>query len=80
MEDKGANSEELSVSAFGGADDARGKDQNVARERLVATLRVCWNRRRIICRVAGMGLMLSAIVAFLIPKRYTTTTRLMPPD
>lgn len=81
MEDKGTNSEELSGTSFGdGASDVGPRDQNATRERLVATLRLLWNRRHRICRGAIMGLMLSTIVAFLIPKRYTTTTRLMPPD
>jgi uncharacterized protein involved in exopolysaccharide biosynthesis len=31
-------------------------------------------------RVVGLGLVLSGVVAFVIPKRYTTNTRLMPPD
>jgi capsule polysaccharide export protein KpsE/RkpR len=31
-------------------------------------------------RAAGVGLMLSTALAFSIPKRYTTSTRLMPPD
>src|ERR1700694_5269867 len=81
MEDKVTSSEELSVAAVGGdVNDISPDDQNAAREKLVATLRVLWSQRRSILRVAGMGLMLSTLVAFLIPKRYTTTTRLMPPD
>jgi capsule polysaccharide export protein KpsE/RkpR len=80
MEDKTINSKELPVTTFGGLGDVRGEDQNAAREKLVATLRLLWNRRRTICLVASMGLVLSAMIALLIPKRYTTTTRLMPPD
>jgi uncharacterized protein involved in exopolysaccharide biosynthesis len=80
MEHDGTNSSELSVSSFGGADDTGGEDQGASRERLVASLRFVWNRRRTICRMASVGLILSASVALLIPKRYTTTTRLMPPD
>src|ERR1700740_2412853 len=41
---------------------------------------LCWERRRFLVRVAVWGLILSTIVAFLIPKRYESTTRLMPPD
>lgn len=80
MEHDKTNSEELSLGALASADDIGGEDRSAARERLVATLRLLWNCRRAICRVAAVGLMLSAMVAFLIPKRYTTTTRLMPPD
>src|ERR1700674_5007176 len=81
MEYKVTSSEELSVAAVGGdVNDISPDDQNAAREKLVATLRVLWSQPRSILRVAGIGLMLSTLVAFLIPKRYTTTTRLMPPD
>src|SRR6266581_3161358 len=81
MEDKANSSGELCVAASGGgANDKGSEEQEAAREKLVARLRLLWTRRRLILRVVGMGLMLSALVAFLIPKRYTTTTRLMPPD
>jgi uncharacterized protein involved in exopolysaccharide biosynthesis len=39
-----------------------------------------WERRRILARVAIWGLIVSTIIAFIIPKRYESTTRLMPPD
>ncbi|MGA7894369.1 MAG: Wzz/FepE/Etk N-terminal domain-containing protein [Candidatus Sulfotelmatobacter sp.] len=39
-----------------------------------------WERRRFLGRAAVWGLVLSAMIAFLIPKRYDSTTRLMPPD
>jgi capsule polysaccharide export protein KpsE/RkpR len=39
-----------------------------------------WERRRFIARLTVWGLVLSTIIAFLIPKRYESTTRLMPPD
>lgn len=39
-----------------------------------------WERRRFLVRVAVWSLILSTIVAFVIPKRYESTTRLMPPD
>jgi len=39
-----------------------------------------WDRRQFLARVAVWGLVLSTVVAFLIPKRYESTTRLMPPD
>jgi capsule polysaccharide export protein KpsE/RkpR len=51
-----------------------------ARERTVVRLRLAWNARRWLSRVALWGLVLSTAVAFLIPKRYTSTARLMPPD
>jgi uncharacterized protein involved in exopolysaccharide biosynthesis len=42
--------------------------------------RLLWSRRRLIFRVALYALLASTAIAFLIPKRYEATTRLMPPD
>jgi uncharacterized protein involved in exopolysaccharide biosynthesis len=39
-----------------------------------------WDRRRLLLRVAGIALVLSAATAFLIPKRYESVARLMPPE
>ena len=46
----------------------------------VAYLRLLWEHRRLLARVALCGLLASTLVAFLIPARYDSTTRLMPPD
>ena len=46
----------------------------------VAWLRLLWEGRRFLVRLTVWGLVLSAIIAFLIPKCYESTTRLMPPD
>jgi uncharacterized protein involved in exopolysaccharide biosynthesis len=46
----------------------------------IASLRLLWESRRFLGRVAGAGLLLSAIMAFLIPNRYQSVARLMPPD
>lgn len=58
----------------GFAEESRGREKNAAR------LRLLWTERRLILRLAGAGLLLSTLMAFLIPKRYESTTRLMPPD
>ncbi len=42
--------------------------------------RLLWSRRRLIFRVGLYALLASTAVAFLIPKRFEATTRLMPPD
>src|SRR5579872_3005141 len=42
--------------------------------------RLLWENRALLYRAALMGLVASTIIAFLIPARYTTTARLMPPD
>src|SRR5437899_10680250 len=43
-------------------------------------LRLLWGRRWFLSRAVVVGLLVSTLVAFLIPKSYTSTTQLMPPD
>src|SRR5439155_1219526 len=43
-------------------------------------LRLLWGRRRFFFRAGAVGLLVSTLVAFLIPKSYMSTTQLMPPD
>lgn len=50
------------------------------REWQAERLRLLWSRRRFFARAAVAGLLVSTLVAFLIPKSYTATTQLMPPD
>ena len=51
-----------------------------SRERQIEHLRLFWNRRRFLLRGVAVGLLVSTLVAFLIPKSYVSTTQLMPPD
>lgn len=39
-----------------------------------------WQRRRWLAKVIGLGVLASIGIAFLIPKQYTSTAQLMPPD
>jgi capsule polysaccharide export protein KpsE/RkpR len=39
-----------------------------------------WQQRRRIAIIGGIGLVLSAIIAFLIPEQFQSTAQLMPPD
>jgi uncharacterized protein involved in exopolysaccharide biosynthesis len=81
MENEKIKSDELSGAAFEVYEDAASaEDERPDRERWIATLRLLWNDRNFTLRVVGLGLVFSAVVAFVIPKRYTTSTRLMPPD
>jgi capsule polysaccharide export protein KpsE/RkpR len=50
------------------------------RERTVARLRLLWDQRRLLFRISGYGLLAATLLAFVIPKRYQSTTLLMPPD
>jgi len=46
----------------------------------VERLRLLWGRRRLFLRAAAIGLVVSTLLAFLIPKSYISITQLMPPD
>jgi uncharacterized protein involved in exopolysaccharide biosynthesis len=43
-------------------------------------LRLMWHHRRLLLRIAFCGLLASILLAFLIPVRFESTARLMPPD
>ena len=57
-----------------------GVDPRAAREKAVARLQLLWQHRRFLFRVTAWGLVAAALIAFLIPKQYESTARLMPPD
>lgn len=46
----------------------------------LAALRLLWEHRRLLFKVTAVGLIVSLLIAFLIPARYQSTTQLMPPD
>ncbi len=46
----------------------------------VANANVLWDHRRTLARVTAAALLVSLVFAFTIPKRYTSTGRIMPPD
>ncbi|HEY3974197.1 MAG TPA: Wzz/FepE/Etk N-terminal domain-containing protein [Candidatus Sulfotelmatobacter sp.] len=56
------------------------EDAGQYQARRIARLASIWRERRFVSRCAAVGLVTSLIIAFLIPVRYTSTTRLMPPD
>jgi capsule polysaccharide export protein KpsE/RkpR len=49
-------------------------------ERQAQILRLLWDRRKLLGRAAMIGLVASTLIVFLIPKSYTATAELMPPD
>lgn len=55
-------------------------DVHANREKSIERLRILWKQRGFLFRVVGVGLIGTIIIAFLIPNKYTSTTRLMPPD
>jgi uncharacterized protein involved in exopolysaccharide biosynthesis len=48
--------------------------------RLIEVAWLLWSKRRLLVRLTACGLVLFTIIAFLLPKRYTATVHLMPPD
>jgi uncharacterized protein involved in exopolysaccharide biosynthesis len=56
------------------------KETRQANENLIARLRLLWEHRRVVLRVVLAGILASALIAVLIPTRYESTARLMPPD
>jgi hypothetical protein len=55
-------------------------EASAARAQVIAKLRLLWNNRKLMFRVAVAGAMLSAGAVLLIPVRYEATAQLMPPD
>lgn len=49
-------------------------------DRLLLSLQLLWRRRGLLLRGAAYGLLAFVVIAFLLPKRYESTTRLMPPE
>ncbi|MGA8622338.1 MAG: lipopolysaccharide biosynthesis protein [Candidatus Sulfotelmatobacter sp.] len=56
------------------------EDPTLSGKRRVARLALLWQERQLLFRRTGAGFLLSALIAILIPVRFTSTTRLMPPD
>jgi capsule polysaccharide export protein KpsE/RkpR len=66
---------ELPDTDFAVAEETGDKDQ-----RTVAWLRLLWTQRRMLFRVTLYAFLASTGLVFLIPLRYESTARLMPPD
>ncbi|MGB0036233.1 MAG: GNVR domain-containing protein [Candidatus Acidiferrales bacterium] len=49
-------------------------------EAAIHQLRLLWGRRRFLCRAVFAGVLFGTLLAFLLPKRFESTTQLMPPD
>jgi uncharacterized protein involved in exopolysaccharide biosynthesis len=47
---------------------------------VLAALRLLWEHRRWLSRVAAWALAISTVIAFLIPNQYESSVRIMPPD
>lgn len=56
------------------------KEEPKIREASLLYFRLLWQNRRLLARVAFCGFPASILLAFLIPVRFESTARLMPPD
>jgi uncharacterized protein involved in exopolysaccharide biosynthesis len=56
------------------------RELELGRAYAVGIQRLVWENRRFIFRATRAGVLLSVLIAFLIPKRFESTARLMPPD
>jgi capsule polysaccharide export protein KpsE/RkpR len=80
MTDKLLRTDEIQTEAWRSEPENGSLDLKRIHERSAAPWRLAWNHRRFLLRVTGIGLACSLATAFLIPTRYRSTVRLMPPD
>jgi capsule polysaccharide export protein KpsE/RkpR len=76
-ETAGANDRDVGTA---GPSNLAGGEEKAGQQRMVTRLRRLWSRRQIVSRWTVVGLVLSAVIAFLIPRRYESSAHLMPPD
>src|SRR5712691_8847676 len=81
IEDPISNSGDLSLDSLEGSRSHSDPEaEGAARESVVASMRLLWEHRKILFRAGVYALLASALLAILIPARYQSVTRLMPPD
>jgi len=56
------------------------QEQQESRERRIQRAGYLWSRRKVLAKFAAWGAAASIMIALLIPSRFASTTRLMPPD
>lgn len=56
------------------------RDHLERRGRKIARIGRLWNKRKLLGKFAAIGAAAALLIALLIPSRYASTTRLMPPD
>lgn len=71
---------EIAPPAAGGDAPLFGMPPDDQKEWQAERLRLLWNHRRLFLRACAAGALASTLVAFFIPRSYTSTTQLMPPD
>jgi len=68
------------ISENGGSPEALQTEARDFQRDLLPHLRLLWDHRKLLCRVAIYTFLASTLIAFLIPVRFQSATRLMPPD
>jgi capsule polysaccharide export protein KpsE/RkpR len=56
------------------------QDQQESRQRKIARVGRLWDERKLLGKFAACGAAIALLIAIVIPSRYASTTRLMPPD
>ena len=56
------------------------QDQLESRERKIARIGRLWDCRKVLGKFAAYGALVALLIGFLIPSRFASTARLMPPD
>jgi len=69
-------------TAFSESDDLLLAQPSIAapRERWVPNVSILWEHRRLLMRIAICALVVSTLLAFLLPKQYESKARIMPPE
>jgi capsule polysaccharide export protein KpsE/RkpR len=70
----------LQGAARGSGEHASAPGEGATSRNDLARVRRIWTGRGFVLRAALAGMLLSTLVAFLIPSRFDSTTRLMPPE
>jgi uncharacterized protein involved in exopolysaccharide biosynthesis len=64
----------------GGQEVQQDPGEYTTHESTIASLRLLWESRRFLGRVTGIGLLLTAVITLLLPRRFQSKAELMPPD
>src|SRR5437763_298255 len=73
------NDPRVRVTEIGTPTEFRSPELQAEPQRII-WMRLLWSQRRFLLRAGVTGLVLSLVVALLLPRRYESQTRLMPPE
>ena len=61
-------------------DPIRVEEEEIGQPNWVTNASLLWEHRRAVLRVIAIALLVNVVIVFLIPKRYESTARIMPPE